>query len=74
MIFRTEIQWILEEKRKLLYSQDAILYSQNAILYSQDAILYSQDAIFFDVDFINNFDIDWSSKWLQAIILGVNEF
>ena len=54
--------------------QLTILEEKQKLLYSQDAILYSQDAIFLDVDFINNFDIDWSSKWLQAIILGVNEF
>ena len=50
------------------------LYAQNGILYAQNGILYAQNGIFLDVDFINNFDIDWSSKWLQAIILGVNEF
>ena len=55
-------------------SNYAILYSNYAILYSDYAILYSNYAIFLDVVFINNFDIDWSSKWLQAIILSVNEF
>ena len=54
------------------YSNYAILYSNYAILYSDYAILYSNYAIFLDVDFNNNFDIDWSSKRLQAIILGVN--
>ena len=52
------VDTLLEEKQKLLYSQDTILYSQDAISYSQDAILYSQGAIFLDVDLVNNFDID----------------
>ena len=50
------------------------LCAQNGILCAQNGILCAQNGIFLDVDFINNFDIDWSSKWLQAIILGVNEF
>ena len=65
---------LVEENQNFSYSNYTILYSNYAILYSDYAILYSNYAIFLDVDFINNFEIDWLSKWLQAIILGVNEF
>ena len=56
----------IEERRNLLYSQDAILYSQDATLYSQDAIFWMSITL---IIFIL---IDPSNDYRQ--ILGVNEF
>ena len=61
-------------QEEYFYTPITLFILQLRFLYSKYAILHSNYNIILDVDFINNIDIVWSSRWLQAIILGVNEF
>ena len=57
---------LLEEKRKLLCATRTFLCATRTFLCATRIILWC-------VDFSNNFDNAWSSKWLQTVIPGVDE-